>query len=86
MTLRIPTGREGGCERGHDRDIIGYPGREYKEYKEYKEFKESATSKARICPTKLINPLEFRGLLPFRISILELLELLVLLVTLSSPR
>jgi hypothetical protein len=42
MTLRIPTGRESGCKRGHDRGNIGYPG---KEYKEYKEFKESASGK-----------------------------------------
>jgi hypothetical protein len=36
MTLRIPTGRESGCERGHDRRNIGYPGKEYKEFEEFR--------------------------------------------------
>jgi hypothetical protein len=80
MTLRIPTGRESGFKRGHDRSSIGYAGKEYKEFKEFKEFKEDLGQwKGRICPMKLVNPLESRGLFPFRTTILELLELLFLL-------
>jgi hypothetical protein len=41
MTLRIPTGRESGCKRGHDRGNIGYPGKEYKEFGEFKEFENA---------------------------------------------
>jgi hypothetical protein len=74
MTLRIPTGRESGFKRGHNRSSIGYAGKEYKEFKE-----DLAQWKGRICPMKLVNPLESRGLFPFRTTILELLELLFLL-------
>ncbi|MBV8102227.1 MAG: hypothetical protein JOZ31_24035 [Verrucomicrobia bacterium] len=47
MTLRIPTGRESGSKRGHDRSNIGYLGEEYKEFKKYEEFRSSGVQEFR---------------------------------------
>jgi hypothetical protein len=85
MTLRIPTGRESGFKRGHDRSSIGYAGKEYKEFKEFKEFKEDLGQwKGRICPMKLVDPLGSRAVVSISDhhsrtpELLELLELLLL--------